>query len=407
MQHADETEGSRAIAHQSVTQPRAKLAVVGLSYPYRGGISHFSTLQVRALRRRHDVSFLTLSRQYPDFLFPGQTQFDYSARTLVEPNDRIIDTLNPLTWLAAARRLNREQPDLIIFQWWHPFFAPCFGSIVRLLRAPLRRRVCFLCHNVMPHEGNPLQTLLTRYAFPGAGFYIVHSEQDRRQLEALRPRATIRKGCHPTYSEFATGSTSDKREARRALGIAEDRRTMLFFGLVRNYKGLKYLIEAVPRVRQAFDCHLLVVGEFYDDKASYLELIDRLGLREVITVVDRYVPNEEVERYFSAADVAVLPYTSATQSGIVQVAYGLNTPVIVTRVGGLPEVVDDGRTGFVVAPEDAGALAGAIVRYYEGGFESQFREEIARQANRFDWDEEVAQVDEFVALARERAGAAS
>lgn len=396
---------SASVSSLPTDRRRGKLAVVGVSYPYRGGISHFSTLQVRALRCRYEVSFLTLSRQYPDFLFPGRTQFDYSSRTLVEPNDRIIDTINPLTWVAAAARLNREQPDLVIFQWWHPFFAPCFGTIVRLLRAPLRRRVCFLCHNVMPHEGNPLQTLLTRYAFPRTGFYIVHSEQDRSQLAALRPRATIRKGCHPTYSEFATGSTSDKREARRALGLAEDRRTMLFFGLVRNYKGLKYLIEAMPRVRRAFDSHLLVVGEFYDDKASYLELIDRLGLRGAITVVDRYVPNEEVGRYFSAADVAVLPYTSATQSGIVQVAYGLNTPVIVTRVGGLPEVVDDGRTGLVVAPEDAVALAEGIIRFYEGGLEVQFCEEIARQANRFDWDEEVAQVDEFVALARARAGA--
>jgi glycosyltransferase involved in cell wall biosynthesis len=400
--------GPKAAAVSSpIGAARRKLAVVGLSYPFRGGISHFATLQVRALRRRYDVTFLTLSRQYPGFLFPGQTQFDYSAKTLVEPNEQVIDTLNPLTWIAAARRLNREQPELIIFQWWHPFFAPCFGTIARLLRASLRRRVCFLCHNVMPHESNPLQTALTRYAFPGTGYYIVHSEQDRDQLAALRPRATIRKGCHPTYSEFATEGVGDKREARRALGLAEDRRTMLFFGLVRNYKGLRYLIEAMPRVRRAFDGHLLVVGEFYDDKESYLALIEKHGLREAITVVDRYVPNEEVNRYFSAADVAVLPYTSATQSGIVQIAYGLNTPVIVTRVGGLPEVVDDGRTGFVVTPADADALAEAIIRYYEGGFEARFREEIAGQANRFDWDEEVAQVDEMVALARERAGAAA
>lgn len=378
---------------------RVRLAVVGVSYPYRGGISHFSTLQVRALRRKYDVSFITLSRQYPGFLFPGQTQIDYSAKTLVEPNEPIIDTLNPLTWIKAARRLNREQPEMIIFQWWHPYFAPTFGSIVRLLAPALRRRVCFLCHNVMPHEGNPLQTLLTRYAFPRGGFYIVHSEQDRQQLNALRPRATIRKGCHPTYSEFADGAAGDKRDARRALGIDENRRTMLFFGLVRNYKGLRHLIEAMPGVLKEMDCRLLVVGEFYDDKASYLELIDRLELRDHIMVVDRYVPNEEVGRYFRAADVAVLPYTSATQSGIVQIAFGLGTPVIVTRVGGLPEVVEDGRTGLVVAPASAEALVEAIVRYYDSGLEDRFREAIAGQASRFDWDEEVALVDELLAVA--------
>jgi len=397
MQNIDATQVTAAVSRPHGALPRRKIAVVGLSYPFRGGISHYSTLQVRALRRKYDVTFLTFSRQYPGFLFPGQTQFDYSARTLVEPNEQIIDTMNPATWVAAARRLNREQPELIVFQWWHPFFAPPFGSIVRLLNGTLRRRVCFLCHNVMPHEGSRLQTLLTRYAFPGKGFYVVHSEQDRQQLVALRPHATVRKGCHPTYSEFAEGHVSGKREARRALGLAEDRKTLLFFGLVRAYKGLKYLIQAMPRLRESLDCHLLVVGEFYDDKAQYLELISRLGLTDVITVVDRYVPNEEVGRYFSAADVAVLPYTSATQSGIVQVAFGLNTPVIVTRVGGLPEVVDDGRTGFVVAAESAGALSDAVIRYYEGDFEAGFRAEIARQADRFDWNEEIAQLEEFLA----------
>ena len=407
MPNIDATPETAAVSSSNDVPRKNRLAVVGLSYPFRGGISHYSTLQVRALRRKYDVTFLTFSRQYPGFLFPGQTQFDYSARTLVEPNERIIDTMNPLTWVAAARRLNHEQPELIVFQWWHPFFAPPFGSIVRLLKAPLRSRVCFLCHNVMPHEGSRLQTLLTRYAFPSNGFYIVHSEQDRQQLVSLRPDATIRKGCHPTYSEFAAGHVSDKREARRSLGLAEDRKTLLFFGLVRAYKGLKYLIEAMVRVRGTLDCHLLVVGEFYDDKAPYLELIKKLGLSEAITVVNRYVPNEEVARYFSAADVAVLPYTSATQSGIVQVAFGLNTPVIVTRVGGLPEVVDDGGTGFVVEPENAEALAAAIIRYYEGGFEAGFREEIARQADRFGWDEEIAQFEEFMALARDAAVAPS
>jgi glycosyltransferase involved in cell wall biosynthesis len=386
---------------------RRRIAVIGLSYPYRGGIAHYSTLQVRALRRRHDVTFLTLSRQYPGFLFPGQTQFDYSAKTLAEPNDRLIDSMGPLSWIAAARRLNHEQPELVILHWWHPFFAPAFGSIVRLLQARLRRRVCYLCHNVMPHEGNPLQALLTRYAFPSRGYYLVHSEQDHRQLVALRPRATIRKGCHPTYSEFADGGTSDKRAARRALGIAEERRTLLFFGLVRNYKGLKYLLEAMPRVRAALDCHLLVVGEFYEDKTAYLDQIRTLPLGESVTVVDRYVPNEEVGRWFSAADVVVLPYTSATQSGIVQIAFGLGTPVIVTNVGGLPEAVDDGRTGFVVPPEDAGALAEAILRFYEGGFEERFRAEIGRQAGRFDWDDEVALIEEFIGLADAPAGASS
>lgn len=377
---------------------RRRVAVVGLSYPYRGGISHYSTLFVRALRSVYEVSFITLRRQYPGFLFPGQTQFDFSANTLVEPNTRIIDTLNPLTWLHTARVLNREQPELIVFQWWHPFFAPCFGTIVRLLDRSLQARVCFLCHNVMPHEGNPLQTLLTKYVFAKASMFIVHSEQDRLQLAALRPDAVISKGCHPTYSEFAQGEARTKQEARAAVGVAPECDTLLFFGLVRPYKGLKILLEAMPLILKHRICQLLVVGEFYDDKSQYLALIESLGLGERVKVIDKYIPNEDVAMYFQSADVVVLPYTSATQSGIVQIAFGLGTPVITTDVGGLPEAVDHGKTGLVVPAQNPERLAAAILGYYQQGLERGFREEIGRQTNRFAWDEEVAQVGEFLAI---------
>jgi len=387
-----------------------RACLVGPAYPYRGGIAHFTSLLAAEFAKDHDVLVVNFKRLYPSFLFPGKSQMDESKEPLSVPSVRTIDSMDPSSFWRTARTIARFGPDIVVFQWWHPFFAAAYASIVFLLRrmrGGKAAKIVYLCHNVMPHEGSRVQTLLTRYAFPSRGFYIVHSEQDRQQLVSLRPDATIRKGCHPTYSEFAAGHVSDKREARRSLGLAEDRKTLLFFGLVRAYKGLKYLIEAMVRVRGTLDCHLLVVGEFYDDKAPYLELIKKLGLSEAITVVDRYVPNEEVARYFSAADVAVLPYTSATQSGIVQVAFGLNTPVIVTRVGGLPEVVDDGGTGFVVEPESAEALAAAIIRYYEGGFETRFRAEIARQADRFGWDEEIAQFEEFMALARDAAVAPS
>lgn len=376
---------------------RRRVAVVGLTYPFRGGISHYSTLFVRALRGIHDVSFITLLRQYPGFLFPGQTQFDFSANTLEEPNTRIIDTLNPLTWLATARVLNREQPELIVFQWWHPFFAPCFGTIARLLDRRLQARVCFLCHNVMPHEGNPLQTLLTKYAFAKAKMFIVHSEQDRLQLAALRPDAVISKGCHPTYSEFAQGESRSKQEARAAVGVAPERETLLFFGLVRPYKGLKVLLEAMPLILESRACQLLVVGEFYDDKSQYLAQIESLGLGEHVKVIDKYIPNEDVAMYFQSADVVVLPYTSATQSGIVQIAFGLGTPVITTDVGGLPEAVDHGKTGLVVPAQDPQRLAAAILGYYQDDLERGFREQIGLQTNRFAWDEEVALVGEFLA----------
>ena len=374
----------------------AKVAVIGLTYPFRGGISHYSSLFVRALRKRHSVLFLTLSRQYPKMLFPGVSQHDFSDQTLAEENEPIIDSLNPVSWLKAARRLNKEKPDLIIIQWWHPFFSFAFGSIVRLLDKPLQARVCFLCHNVLPHESNVFQTVLTKYAFGKANYFIVHSTPDRRDLELLQPSAIIGQGCHPTYSEFGSWSSVTQSEAREKLGLRADENVVLFFGLIRKYKGLQYLIDAMGLLPESLDCRLVVAGEFYDDKGAYLSRIAQKGLDDRVLVVDEYIPNEEVAMYFQAANVIVLPYVSATQSGIVQIAFGLGAPVITTNVGGLPEAVDDGVTGFIVEPEDAGQLADAIARYFTSGAEEKFRSAIRQQTERFDWDHEISLVEGFL-----------
>jgi len=374
----------------------ARIVVVGLTYPYRGGIAHYSSLFVRALRRRYEVIFLTLCRQYPKILFPGVSQYDFSDQTLAEQGESIVDSLNPVSWLRTARKLNRERPDLIIFQWWHPFFTFAFGSIVRLLDKQLQDRVCFLCHNVLPHESNPMQALLTRYSFNKARYFIVHSTPDRRQLESLRPGATIRQGVHPTYSEFASLSSISRAEARQELGLPADANVVLFFGLVRKYKGLHYLIEAMELLPASFDCRLMITGEFYDDKAPYVESITARGLDGQVEVIDQYVPNEQVAMYFRAANVVALPYVSATQSGIVQIAFGLETPVITTNVGGLPEAVDDGQTGYIVEAESARALADAITRYFDNDVEDMFRSAILQQTNRFDWDQEIELVEGFL-----------
>ena len=374
----------------------AKVAVIGLTYPFRGGISHYSSLFVRALRKRHSVLFLTLRRQYPKILFPGVSQYDYSDQTLAEEGDPIVDSLNPVSWFKTARRLNRERPDIIIFQWWHPFFSFAFGSIVRLLDKTLQDRVCFLCHNVLPHEPNILQSVLTKYAFGKAASFIVHSTPDRRDLEQLRPGAAIAQGCHPTYSEFGSWSSMSRSEAREKLGLTADENVLLFFGLIRKYKGLQFLIDAMDMLPDALDCRLVIAGEFYDDKAPYLSSIAQSGLEDRVTVVDEYIPNEQVAMYFQAANVVVLPYVSATQSGIVQIAFGLGVPVITTNVGGLPEAVDHGATGFIVDAESAEALADAITRYFESGVEEKFRSAIRQQTDRFDWDHEIALVEEFL-----------
>jgi glycosyltransferase involved in cell wall biosynthesis len=373
-----------------VSCPTGKsIAVLGLSHPFRGGIAHYSTLLVRELRRHHPVRFLTLRRQYPAFLFPGQSQYDDSAATITEENEPIIDSINPLTWLRTAFTLWRGGYDLVVVQWWNPFFGLAFGTITNLLGLVSRARICFLCHNVLPHEGSLLDRWLTGYAFWRATHFVVHSEQDKANLQALAPRAPVTKTRHPTYAVFGAQDVGDKAAARSQLGLRADRPTLLFFGLIRPYKGLEYLLRAMPLVAREVDCLLLVVGEFYEPKERYTRLIEDLHLGERVKLVDRYVKNEEVSLYFRCADVVVLPYVDATQSGVVQIAFALEVPVITTDVGGLPESVEDGCTGYVVASRSPEQLAEAIVRFYRDAREPLFREEIARRKGEFDWRQET------------------
>jgi glycosyltransferase involved in cell wall biosynthesis len=373
-----------------VSCPAGKsIAVLGLSHPFRGGIAHYSTLLVRELRRHHPVRFLTLRRQYPAFLFPGQSQYDDSAATITEENEPIIDSINPLTWLRAAFTLWRGGYDLVVVQWWNPFFGLAFGTITNLLGLVSRARICFLCHNVLPHEGSLLDHWLTGYAFWRATHFVVHSEQDKANLLALAPRAPVTKTRHPTYAVFGAQDVGNKAAARGQLGLRADRPTLLFFGLIRPYKGLEYLLRAMPLVAREVDCLLLVVGEFYEPKERYTRLIEDLRLGERVKLVDRYIKNEEVSLYFRCADVVVLPYVDATQSGVVQIAFALEVPVITTDVGGLPESVEDGCTGYVVASRSPEQLAGAIVRFYRDAREPLFRKEIARRKGEFDWRQET------------------
>jgi glycosyltransferase involved in cell wall biosynthesis len=377
------------------------IAVLGLTYPFRGGIAHYSTILVRELRRTYrQVRFLALSRQYPALLFPGTTQYDDSKTPIVEDHDAIIDSINPLTWLRPAWRLKREAPDLVVIQWWHPFFGLAFGTIANLLTLISNIKICFLCHNVLPHESTLFDKLLLKYAFCRVTYFIVHSEEDRANLLALRPDAVVKHNVHPTYAVFGEFERYEKDEARRILNLPLQKNVILFFGLIRQYKGLQYLIRAMPEVLRQIDCTLLIAGEFYDAKEAYLALIAELGLEADIIVVDQYISNEQVSLYFCSSDVVILPYVEATQSGIVQIAYGLSIPVITTRVGGLPESVEDRKTGLLVEKESPDELAKAIIEYYTGGYEPTFRREIEKNATRFGWDAELRNLTSFLSETR-------
>lgn len=378
-----------------------RIAVIGLTYPFRGGIAHYTTLLCRNLNEQHEARLFSFSRQYPGLLFPGTTQMDSSDRPIEIDNDPCLDSLNPFSWYITYRRIRAYKPDLILISWWHPFFAPSCGTVARLARRFAGIPTCYLCHNVIPHERSWIDRLLLRYAYRAGAGFITHSQGDLDDLHKLLPGAIARKNPHPAYDEFATTETPHPAVAKAQLGVT-DKRVLLFFGFVREYKGLRYLLEAMDELSAAANYHLLLVGEFYDDKSQYAEWLDRLQANNQLTLVDRYVANEEIPLYYAAADLLVVPYVTATQSGVIQIAYGFDTPVVATTVGGLPEVVVDGETGYLVPPQDSKAVAAAIEKYYEADPES-FRVAIERERERYSWDHMVATVESIAAEIADRA----
>lgn len=377
-----------------MTEPvRLRIALVGLTHPFRGGIAHYTTLLCRELRRRHDVRFFALSRQYPGFLFPGKTQIDESEASLQVPHEATIDSINPFSWLSTAVKIARYSPDLIVFSWWHPFFAPAFGTIARLARWFGGARSCYICHNAIPHERSPVDRLLLRYVFASADAFIAHSRQDADDLKRFRPRATVHRNPHPTYVIFAPEQAPSTEQAKSALGLA-GKRVLLFFGFIREYKGLHDLLQAMEQLDPEAGYHLAIVGEFYDDPEGYRAAMERLEQRGQLTLVDRYVPNEDVPGYFLAADLVMVPYLSATQSGVIQIAYGFLKPVVATTVGGIPEVVVDGSTGYLVPPGDPPAMARAVCDYFESGRREAFRLAIDRENEKYSWDRMIETIEE-------------
>lgn len=367
-----------------------KIAVVGPTYPFRGGIAHYTTLMVKHLREAgHATKLYSFTRQYPRWLFPGKSDRDPSAAPLRVECEYVLDPMNPWTWWQLYRKVRAEAPQVLLLQWWVPYWTPCLTMISRWIKRHPNIRLVFLCHNVVPHDGGGvLDRRLTYTVLRHGDAYIVHSDQDRYHLLAMLPHARVVKVHHPTYAELAGQSHPTRANLLRAqLGLPADRPIVLFFGFVRPYKGLEYLLQALPLVLKQVKVHLLVVGEFWSSPAFFTYYAREFAVEDAVTFVNRYVPNEELKDYFDLADVVVLPYVSATQSGVVQLAFGFGKPVITTRVGGLPEVVQDGVTGLVVPPQDAPALAQAIITYFNQGIGRELTQNVQQDASRqnFSW----------------------
>jgi len=370
-----------------------KILLLGTAYPWRGGIAHYTTLLAKYLSNRgHKVDIVTFRRQYPKLLFPGKSQEEIGEPVNVIKTETLIDSINPFNWIKTGLQLRRREYDTVVFKYWIPFFGPCFGTICHLVKFRKKSTIIALCDNIIPHERRIGDKLFTRFAFTAVDAYIVQSQKVENDLKMLVKKAKYKRIEHPIYEIF--GEQIDKNYARNKLQLS-DEKIILFFGYIRKYKGLDTLLDALKLVLQQIKVKLLVVGEFYEDEKSYLERAKKLDIMNSVIFVSHYVPNEQVATYFCAADCVVLPYRSATQSGIVQIAFNFDKPVIVTEVGGLTEVVRNNTTGFIVPPEDPAALAKAIVKFYNENCEQKFSEEIKKIRQNFSWDKMVDAIEQL------------
>lgn len=370
---------------------RKKIILIGPVYPYKGGIAHYTSLMYQSLAKKHDVTMVSYKMQYPRFLFKKE-QKDYSNDMFkVEDTKFWINTANPFNIIRIAHRIKKMKPDLVIMQWWHPYFAPCYFMLENALGKKIQKM--FICHNVFPHERFPMDKFLTKLVLKKGDSFIVHSKSDGQDLLSIKPNARFEQNPHPTYNAFKIRNIT-KEQARQELRKSNDEKLLLFFGFVREYKGLKHLLYAMPLIKEKLgNIKLMVVGSFGDDKEDYMQMIMDNQIEDCVEVIDGYTPDNEVEKYFIACDVVVLPYESATQSGIVQIAYGFEKPVIVTNVGGLPDVVADGKTGYVVESKNPCKLAEAVEQYFMKNKEEEFVKNVREEAYRFDWERMVERIE--------------
>ena len=380
-----------------------KIALVGPSWPFKGGIAYHTTLLYRELRRRHTVQFHSFSRQYPAWLYPGESDRDESNLALKEEEARpTIDSLNPFSLFRTVRAIVAFEPDLLVLPWWVMFWAPHFTWLAKALKR--RRpdcRVVFICHNVSAHDSGAVSRLLTQWTLRNGDGFLVQSGRDREQLLSMLPTAHVQQIPHPVYRLYDR-QTVDREAARRALQLQGN--VALCFGFVRPYKGVNVLLEALPAVLQEVDLQTVVVGEFWGGTDTYRETLRRLGLLDRVRLVDRYIPHDEVKYWFAACDVVVMPYLEATGSGVLKLAYGCGRTAIASDVGSLGEEIIDAETGLLVPPGDASALAGALIRFYRDGLRDRLESGVVRRGRDDGWGEVVTALENLCQRPRAAAG---
>lgn len=364
-----------------------KIVIIGPAHPLRGGLATFNQrLAKEFMQLGHDCSIYSFSLQYPSFLFPGTTQYSEDPA----PADIVIYTrinsVNPLNWVSVGREIKNLRPDLVIVRFWLPFMGPALGTILRIVKGYKPTRVIAITDNVIPHEKRFGDKGFTSYFLKACDGFITMSEKVFRDLRTFEPKKPAQQVLHPLYDNF--GAAVSKDVARAHIGLSDVPKLMLFFGFIRKYKGLDILFRALHELKkQEADPSklpkLLVAGEFYEDSNMYTELIRELDIADLLILRTQFISDQEVRYYLCAADVVIQPYRAATQSGVTPLAYHYERPMIVTNVGGLPDLVPDGKVGLVAEPEPV-ALAAAIQRFYELG-EDFFIAHLREEKQRYSW----------------------
>ncbi len=364
-----------------------RISILGSAHPLRGGgIATLNERLALALQQEgHEVTIESFALQYPGFLFPGKTQTtdeDPPAGLHIRSQ---INSINPLNWIKVGRRLRKEQPDLIIVRFWIPFMGPCFGTILRLAKGNRHTRVLSIIDNFIPHEARPGDSAFTRYFAGPVDSFLTMSREVLRDLQKVYPNRPAAYTPHPVYDNY--GSPPSREEACRQLGLNPEKKYALFFGFIRPYKGLDLLLQAFAEetLKQQPEIELLIAGEYYGDPAPYEKIISENGLEGRVHRFTNFIPNNEVGRYFAAADLVVQPYKSATQSGITQVAYHFEKPMVVTNVGGLAEVVPHGKVGYVVDPKPA-EIAAAIATFFREEKGPDMQTALREEKSKYSWE---------------------
>ncbi|MFW5706188.1 MAG: glycosyltransferase [Bacteroidota bacterium] len=358
----------------------------------RGGLAAYNERLARAYQQQgYRVKIFTFSLQYPGFLFPGKTQ--YSSETA--PKDLHIEVLvnstNPLNWISVGNRIKKMMPDLLIIKFWIPFMGPCFGTIARIVKRNRHTKVISILDNIIPHEARPGDRVLSNYFVKPMDGFVAMSDQvmnDLKQFDQQKPRAFC---PHPLYDHF--GSRQPRETAIKKLELDPAFRYLLFFGFIRDYKGLDLLLKAMahPDIKKQ-DIKLLVAGEFYTDSKPYFDLIRENKLESSVIMSNDFIPDSRVADYFNACSLVVQPYKDATQSGVTQIAYHFEKPMVTTDVGGLAEIVPDGKVGFVVNPV-VEEIAGAILRFFNENHEQEFVVNIRQEKKKYSWERMIETID--------------